>query len=88
MSGHTESDICPECGDENMNVYSDYKPHAYVAGNCIQCGFYFYTADGQMDLEELNEAREERNEDWDYEKDDEEYLHPLKKLPNEKGGAL
>ena len=88
MSGHSSSDVCPECRDEDMSVYSDYKPHDYVAGSCLECGFYFYTADGQMDLEELNEAREEENENCSYGKDDEEYLHPLESLPNVKGGAL
>ena len=88
MSGSTERDTCPECGDGNMTVYSDYKPHSIVGGNCMQCGFYFYTADGQMDLEELNEAREEENEGCRYGKDDEEYLHPLKSIPIVKGGVL
>ena len=88
MSGHSSSDVCPECRDGDMSVYENYKPHAYVSGNCIQCGFYFYTADGQMDLEELNEARKEENENCRYGKDDEEYLHPLESLPNVKGGAL
>ena len=64
MSGISSDTICPVCGEE-MNCYTDYKPFDNVDGRCINCGFSYYTKVEQMDLEEINELREEFNENDD-----------------------
>ncbi len=56
MSGMSSSVSCNQCGGE-MNTYSDYKPHDYVSGECLDCGFCYYTEDSQMTLQEVNEQR-------------------------------
>jgi len=58
MSGCSDSKKCPVCGEE-MSTYSDYKPFDMVDGRCINCGFSYYTRAEQMDLEEVNDLREE-----------------------------
>ena len=68
MSGWSDSSICPKCGSNNMMIWADYKPHDTVGGECLDCGFYYYTAEGQMTQKELNQRRK----DYD--------LKPLKKL--------
>jgi hypothetical protein len=40
-----------------METYVDWKPHDIVEGECLECGFSFYTVERQMDLEEVNERR-------------------------------
>jgi hypothetical protein len=88
MGSHSGEITCPKCGNEDMASCEGYQDIPFTQGDCFECGYYFYTADGQYDLEELNETRKEQNESFGYEKDDEEYLHPLESLPNVKGGAL
>ena len=83
MSGCSEGNVrCPQCENDSMNTYVDHKPHPYVEGDCLECGFYFYTADGQHPMEELNELRVQENENCEYEEGDDNYLPPLKSLPN------
>lgn len=67
MSGSCDMAKCPEC-DGDMSTSSDYKPFDTVSGECLWCGFYYYTATGQNTLEEVNDIRK------DYE------LKPLKEL--------
>lgn len=57
MSGHSDSGICPSCGGD-MNTYTDWKPHDQVSGECLDCGFSYYTKTYRMTLEEVNEYRE------------------------------
>jgi len=73
MSGTSYSNPCPVCGEE-MSCYSDYKPLDNVGGECIHCGFCYYTKAEQMSLEEVNERRLEYNEN----NEDEKPLKPLK----------
>jgi len=49
-------------------TYSNWKPYDIVSGECLDCGFYYDTKEGQMTLEEVNERRK----DYD--------LKPLKEL--------
>lgn len=67
MSGFSGADVCFKCNGDMM-VYSDYKPHAYVSGECLDCGFAYYTVDEQLSLDEVNELRKEQE------------LKPVKKL--------
>ena len=60
MSGCSSSTDCPRCdGKDTLMTYSDYKPHDCVNGECIQCGFEYYTQDVFNDLDGVNMRREE-----------------------------
>jgi Zn ribbon nucleic-acid-binding protein len=61
MSGVSGSDTCPICQEE-MDTASDWKPFECVNGQCINCGFSYWTQTEQMDLEQVNELRAEHNE--------------------------
>ena len=56
MSGHSYSGMCCKCGEE-MNMYEDHKPHPYVSGDCLDCGFTYMTEEDQLSLDEVNEMR-------------------------------
>ena len=72
MSGSSYESICPMCKADNMSCSSDWKPFDLVSGECLECGFYYWTEEGQMTLEQVNEAREERD------------LEPLTELAEQK----
>lgn len=57
MSGTSYDSICPKCNGENLMCSSDYKPFDCVSGECLDCGFTYWTQDGQLTLEEVNESR-------------------------------
>ena len=77
MSSHSYENICPVC-KEQMSCCCDYSPFDFVSGDCIHCGFSYYTKVEQMSLEDINYQREEHNEGMEYTEKDEEYLKPLK----------
>lgn len=77
MSGTSNSTPCPICGKE-MDTYNDWKPMDNVSGNCIYCGFAYYTRIEQMDLDEINERRADYNENNNHLPKN-ELLKPLKK---------
>jgi endogenous inhibitor of DNA gyrase (YacG/DUF329 family) len=56
MSGSSYESPCPKCGN-GMECYSDHKPFALVSGECLYCGFQYWTEDGQMTLDDVNETR-------------------------------
>jgi Zn ribbon nucleic-acid-binding protein len=56
MSGFSDSAICPKCKN-NMDTYSDYKPHDYVSGQCLECGFAYETVEYRVGLKTLNQLR-------------------------------
>ena len=72
MSGSSYSGVCPRCNKE-INIYSDWKPYECVSGECLNCGFTYWTQEEIKSLKELNEIRAENE------------LKPLKKLPKIKG---
>lgn len=78
MSGYGYNAPCPNCGG-SLDCYSDHKPFDYVFGQCYDCGFYYDTKSGQLTLDELNELRDQMNEENEYVGED--YLQPLKELP-------
>ena len=45
-----------------MYTYSDWKPFDTMQGECIHCGFHYYTEVVQLDLETVNRLRAEYNE--------------------------
>jgi polyferredoxin len=56
MSGESHNETCPKCG-EGMNVYTDWKPYSTAQGECIHCGFCYYTKEDVMDAQELIDRR-------------------------------
>lgn len=56
MSGSSFGETCPKCGGE-MNCYSDWKPYSTVSGQCLDCGFIYYTKEDKISLKEVNEQR-------------------------------
>ena len=68
MSGCSYTSTCPNCGSEEMGCYSDTKPYDTVNGECLNCGFCYHTEQGQMELWEVNDVRQDHD------------LPPLEKL--------
>lgn len=61
MSGCSYDNPCPVCG-EQMSCYSDYKPIDFVSGECVECGFYYYTKmhlASKTGLKQMRESWEE-----------------------------
>ena len=57
MSGSSDIDKCPECGKE-MFVYMETRPYLSVAGECLNCGFGYYTHEYHLDQEQIEELKE------------------------------
>lgn len=70
MSGFSTEESCPNCG-KDCDVYTDWKPYSYSSIQCVHCGFQLIPVVQYMDLETLN----------DYRQDNE--LEPLDKLPEQ-----
>lgn len=71
MSGTSYGTTCFKCGNE-MDCYSDWKPYDMSSGQCLHCGFQYWTEEGQMTLEEVNQIRIDAD------------LEPLEKLADQK----
>ncbi len=56
MSGSSYDAVCPLCGG-TMYCSNDYKPHEYVSGDCIDCGFTYWTQSERLTLAEVNKLR-------------------------------
>ena len=80
MSGCGYDAPCPNC-QGSMDCYSDHKPHDYVSGECIECGFEYWTKAQFLSLEDLNGRREDKNHENEYVEGDGDFLPPLKELP-------
>jgi len=64
MSGSSDVMNCPRCeGKETLFTSSDYKPYDGVSGECLNCGFMYWTQEGRMGKTEL----EERRKDYEFE---------------------
>jgi len=71
MSGHSYQEICPNCGEASLDCYTDNNPFEQISGECLNCGFNYWTKVDFYDQKELNEWRIENE------------LKPLKKLPKQ-----
>jgi len=56
MSGNSYDGECYKCGG-TMYMYDDHKPHAYVSGECLECGFSYWTKEEQLTLDDVNDMR-------------------------------
>lgn len=72
MSSWSYDDICLKCGSKNFIAGGSNKPYDSGWGHCLDCGFEYYTEEGQLSLEEVNELRK----DFD--------RKPIKKLRKQK----
>ena len=72
MSDSSFDSMCPNCGG-SMNCCMGNRPHDTVSGECLECGFTFWTDRGLMSLEEVNAEREDME------------MKPLKKLKKANG---
>jgi len=69
MSSCSYSGDCPECGStDSLMCGASNRPYDSNCGECIECGFSYWTQTGQMELFEVNEMRLDRD------------LEPLEKL--------
>jgi len=61
MSGHSYSNICPECEceEETLMCYCENRPYDIVNGYCVNCGFAYYTTEERLTKEELKEQQKE-----------------------------
>jgi len=66
MSGYSFTKVCPKCSGI-MYAYSGWKPHNLCTGQCLDCGYHYWTETGRMSIGEINELRAEQE------------LKPLKK---------
>lgn len=58
MSGTSYQTDCPRCGGKGtLQCSSDYRPFDGVAGECLRCGFNYWTAMGMMGKDELELRR-------------------------------
>ncbi len=60
MSGANGTQDCPNCsGKETMMTYMDWKPHDIVSGECMRCGYFYFTQNGFMSKKALKERRKD-----------------------------
>ena len=75
MSGHSYDSKCLNC-DNDLNSYADNKPIDTVHHQCLYCGYTIFMQETYLNLEELNEYRENLG------------VEPLKELPEQKLNLL
>lgn len=64
MSSWSDIQDCPYCETENsFVVYGSNRPYDSGSGECLECGFCYYTDEKQMTLEEVNEQRLEHGKE-------------------------
>tara|TARA_R110001583_G_scaffold188157_1_gene349949 strand:+ start:620 stop:904 length:285 start_codon:yes stop_codon:yes gene_type:complete len=80
MSGHSYTNNCPNCGNP-ADFYSDHKPFELVQFDCLDCGVYSKITLHQQNLNDLNESRKERSDDFVVFGEKDETYKPLKELP-------
>lgn len=68
MSGHYFNETCPNCGNKEMEVYSDTNNSELNTEECLKCGYTLTCNRSFKSLKEVNEIRKDRD------------LRPLKKL--------
>ncbi len=66
MGTHSYLSECPKCHSQ-MNCWTETR-NQNTGGECLECGFMYYTKEDQLPLNEVNEIREGAD------------LKPLKKL--------
>ena len=57
MLGHSEQTNCPYCNSPNLMTHIETKPYNISNGDCLNCGFSYYTKETQSTLKEVNQMR-------------------------------
>lgn len=61
MGSHTDVEVCPICGGNDMlAIVEDYYMTS-SSGSCSMCGFMYFTKTEQMSFEEVNELTNQYN---------------------------
>ena len=58
MGSHSYTEECPKCNKETLMCCTETRSF-YQSGDCVNCGFYYFTQEGQMSKEELKEFQED-----------------------------
>ena len=56
MSSNSYISRCPVC-NELMSCNVSSNPFQNVTGECLNCGFHYWTETGRMDIEEVDALR-------------------------------
>lgn len=57
MGTHSYSDNCPKCDELDTLSCCTETGRNFISGECLNCGYVYYTEEKQMTLQELNEIR-------------------------------
>ena len=64
MSTTSDSQDCPKCGgSDSLMTSMDTRPYISACGECIECGFVYWTATDKLNLAGLNDMRADRDLD-------------------------
>jgi hypothetical protein len=81
MSGYSDLDTCPNCGNGNYQVSIDWKPFSLTSTFCLDCGFQTFTHVSFASLEEVNIERSDMAiEEWDFDPKEGARVPQLSKL--------
>ena len=58
MSEVSYEEECCKCGGV-MYIITNWRPHPSTRGECLDCGYTYYTISDQMSLKRVNEMRKE-----------------------------
>lgn len=56
MGTNSYSDVCPKCNGNNLMCSSETRRNA-ISGECLDCGYAYWTEEGTNNFEQLNEIR-------------------------------
>ena len=59
MSSHSCCGDCPRCGTKDSLEITESTRPIHYSGECLECGYSYWTKDIVMSLEEVNEIRVE-----------------------------
>jgi len=58
MSSETYTRLCSQCGSE-IEAFYENRPHEFVNGECLECGFFYYTVEDRLSLRDVNWRRKQ-----------------------------
>jgi len=60
MSGNSYSQDCPRClGKDTLMCNNDSRPHETINGECVCCGYFYYTNFSRLDKDTLKQIRKD-----------------------------
>jgi len=79
MSSVSYNEVCPCCGYENAEYYSENRPFEFVSITCSNCGFYVVPVVERLSFNDVIELRNDQRENNDEELLSEKEVKELKK---------